>query len=92
MHPLRKLREAGPPTPAQVAEILAENVVFNSPLLTHPIEGRAVVAQVIANSATSRDGVGDYVGEYKLDDPLPDQRDRASLMVAFVLIGTARVG
>jgi len=32
MHPLRKLRvrESGKPTPAQVSELLTENVVFNS--------------------------------------------------------------
>jgi hypothetical protein len=33
MHPLRKLRESGKPTAAQVSELLAENVVFNSPIL-----------------------------------------------------------
>jgi hypothetical protein len=31
MHPLRKLRESGKPTAAQVSELLAENIVFNSP-------------------------------------------------------------
>ena len=40
MHPLRKLRESGNPTPAQVSELLAENIVFNSPILVRPIEGR----------------------------------------------------
>jgi hypothetical protein len=30
MHPLRKLRESGKATPAQVSEFLAENIVFNS--------------------------------------------------------------
>ena len=33
MHPLRKLRESGKPTAAQVSELLAENIVFNSPAL-----------------------------------------------------------
>ena len=37
MHPLRKLRESGKPTPAQVSELLAENVVFNSPILVRTI-------------------------------------------------------
>src|SRR6267142_2038219 len=32
MHPLRKLRESGNPTPAQVSELLAENILFNSPM------------------------------------------------------------
>ena len=40
MHPLRKLREAGKPTPAQISELLAENIVFNSPILARSIEGR----------------------------------------------------
>jgi hypothetical protein len=40
MHPLRKLRESGNATPAQVSVLLAENVVFNSPILVRPIEGR----------------------------------------------------
>jgi hypothetical protein len=39
MHPLRKLRESGKSTPAQVSELLAENIVFNSPILVRPIEG-----------------------------------------------------
>ena len=43
MHPLRKLRESGKPTPAQVSELLAENIVFNSPILVRPIEGRQVI-------------------------------------------------
>jgi hypothetical protein len=38
MYPLRKLRESGKPTPAQVAELLAENIEFNSPILIRPIE------------------------------------------------------
>src|SRR5579864_7768683 len=44
MHPLRKLRDSGKPTAAQVSELLAENIVFNSPILVRPIEGREVVA------------------------------------------------
>jgi hypothetical protein len=28
MHPLRKLRESGNPTPAPVSELLAENIEF----------------------------------------------------------------
>jgi len=67
MHPLRKLREAGPPTVEQGAALL-EDVVFNSPLLVRPLEGRDVVARAIAQSAHSRDGVRDYVLEQKLDE------------------------
>jgi hypothetical protein len=31
MHPLRKRRESGDNTPAAVAKLLAENVVFHTP-------------------------------------------------------------
>lgn len=45
MHPLRKLRESGNPTPAQVSGLLlAENIVFNSPILVRPIGGEVVAA------------------------------------------------
>ena len=47
MHPLRKLRESGKRTPAQVSALLAENIVFNSPLLVRPIEGRGVIAAIL---------------------------------------------
>src|SRR5262249_11746693 len=68
MHPLRKLREAGPPTVEQVATLLAKNVVFNSPVLVRPVKGRDAVAHAIANSSRSRDGIGEYVLEKKLDE------------------------
>ena len=68
MHPLPKLRKAGPPTTEQVAVLLAEDVIMHSPLLIRPIGGRADVAQTIAASARNRDGVGDYVLERKLDE------------------------
>ena len=51
MHPLRKLRESGKPTPAQVSALLAENIVFNSPILVRPIEGREVTAAIFAQSS-----------------------------------------
>jgi len=67
MHPLRKLRESGKPTVAQVSELLAENVVFNSPILIRPIEGREVVATIFAQSSATR-GSGTYTAESKLDE------------------------
>src|SRR5580698_7349582 len=67
MHPLRKLRESGKPTPAQVSELLAENIVFNSPILVRPIEGREVVAAIFAQSSDTR-GSGTYKAEFKLDE------------------------
>jgi hypothetical protein len=68
MHPLRKLREAGPPTPQQAASILAENVVMHSPVLIKPIIGREQVAITLSNSTRSRDNPGKYVFEAKLDE------------------------
>jgi hypothetical protein len=61
MHPLRKLRESGNPTPAQVSELLAENIVFNSPILVRPIEGREV------NAGTRLEP-----GDYQLDAVVKD--------------------
>src|ERR1700712_4638059 len=65
MHPLRKLRESGKPTAAQVRELLAENIVFNSPILVRPIEGREVIAAIFAQSSSTR-GPGTYTTELKL--------------------------
>ena len=67
MHPLRKLRETGHSTPAQVRELLAENVVFRSPILIRPIEGRDVIAAIFAQSSSTR-GSGSYTAEFKLDE------------------------
>ena len=67
MHPLRKLRESGPSTPAQVSTLLAEDVVFNSPILVRAIEGREAVAAIFAQSSSTRGG-GSYTAEFKLDD------------------------
>src|SRR5215467_11481167 len=67
MHPLRKLRESGKPTPSQVSELLAENIVFNSPIPVRPIEGREVCAAIFAQSSATR-GSGTYTAEFKLDE------------------------
>src|SRR3977135_4463457 len=67
MHPLRKLRESGKPTPAQVSALLAENIVFKSPILVRPIEGREVIAAIFAQSSSTR-GSGSYTAEFKLDE------------------------
>ncbi len=37
MHPLRKLRESGTNTPAAVGKLLAEQVVFHSPVLVRAV-------------------------------------------------------
>jgi hypothetical protein len=67
MHPLRRLRESGSATPAQVSELLAENVVFNSPILARSIQGRETIAAIFAQSSSTR-GSGAYTAEYKLDE------------------------
>src|SRR5499427_369958 len=71
MHPLRKLRESGKPTAAQIGELLAENVVFNSPILVRPINGsemgREGIAAIFAQSSATR-GSGTYTAEFKLDE------------------------
>ena len=66
MHPLRKLRESGKPTPEAVRELLADNVVFNSPILARPIEAREAIAAIFAQSSSTR-GSGTYTAELKLD-------------------------
>ena len=66
MHPLRHVRELPAPTFEQIAAVLSENVVFNSPILVRPIEGRDAVARTIVQSSRNR-GEGDYVIEKKLD-------------------------
>jgi uncharacterized protein with FMN-binding domain len=67
MHPLRRLRESGKATPAQVSALLAEHVVVNSPILVRPIEGRDAVAAIFAQSSSTR-GSGTYTGEFKADE------------------------
>jgi hypothetical protein len=67
MHPLRQLRESGSSTPAQVGALLAENVVFNSPILVRPVSGREAVAAIFAQSSSTR-GSGTYTAEFKMDD------------------------
>jgi hypothetical protein len=66
MHPLRKRRESGDNTPAAVARLLAENVVFHSPLLVHAVSVREKVAVIIAASPKLRHGA--YTAEFRLDD------------------------
>lgn len=67
MHPLRKLRESGKPTALQIGELLAENAVFNSPILVRPVQGRDVLGTIFAQSSATR-GSGTYTTEVKLDE------------------------
>jgi hypothetical protein len=65
VHPLRKRRESGDNTPAAVAKVLAENVVFHGPLLVRAVSVREKVA-VIAASLKLRHGA--YTAEFRLDN------------------------
>ena len=55
MHPIRKLRELGHASLADYEKLLAENVVFHSPVLVRAIQGRAVIAKIFATSTTLRE-------------------------------------
>jgi hypothetical protein len=66
MHPLRALREAGERNLQHVAVLLAEDVVFRSPIFTRTLIGRDVVARVFTVSSSVR--AGRYVREDRLDD------------------------
>lgn len=68
MHPLRALRESGTHTAPEVEALLAENVVFNSPIFARPLVGRELVARVFAASAGVR--FGQYTAEYKIGERL----------------------
>jgi hypothetical protein len=46
MHAIRKLRESGRATVADYEKLLAENVVFHSPVLIRTVEGRVAVAKI----------------------------------------------
>ena len=56
MHAIRRLRESGHATIADYEKLLAPNVVFHSPGLIRPAEGRSVVAKIFATSTTLREG------------------------------------
>ena len=55
-----------------MSELLVENIVFNSPILIRPIEGREVIATIFAQSSSTR-GSGTYTAEFKLDEHMTPQ-------------------
>src|SRR5262249_4315981 len=67
MHPLRKLRESGHATPAQLAPLLADAAVFTSPILVRPIQGRDTIAAIFSQSSDTR-GSGAYTAEFKIGE------------------------
>ncbi len=62
MHPLRKLRETGPSTAAQYRGLLAENVVFHSPVFVRAVHGLKEVAAIFAASPSTATAA---IREYK---------------------------
>lgn len=60
MHKLIALREAGAGV-GEIAALLAEHVVFKSPVLSRSIVGRAAVAEAMVAAIAVRDGA--YVAE-----------------------------
>lgn len=60
MHKLIALREAGA-GPDAIAALLAPGVVFKSPVLSRPVEGRDLVAQAMVAAVAVREGA--YVAE-----------------------------
>jgi hypothetical protein len=65
LHPLCALRDSGGADPAQFAHLLAENVIFHSPLLVRSVEGRYTVSRVFAVDSSAWSGR--YVRQEKLD-------------------------
>jgi len=67
MHPLRALRESGLHSVEQIKKILAEDIVFNSPVLIRPLVGAEIVSGVLAASGLARGIGGQYNAEYRVD-------------------------
>jgi hypothetical protein len=66
VHRLIELREAGA-GPDELAQLLAAEVIFKSPVLSREIQGRALVAQAMAAAMAVREGA--YVAEMR-DGPV----------------------
>lgn len=61
-HPFRTLRETGS-SPQKLAELLAPDVVFASPVLAKSIVGKELVLEVMLRSVQVRDGI--YTDEFR---------------------------
>jgi hypothetical protein len=62
-HPLRQWRESGANDLAALRDLLAPDVVFHSPILARPLQGRDLVMQVMTVSVQVRDGA--YTDEFR---------------------------
>jgi hypothetical protein len=61
-HPLRLLRESNAPA-EELLELLAEDVVFHSPIFAKPVVGRDLVAKVMQQAVQVREGR--YTDEFR---------------------------
>jgi len=62
-HPLRQFKESPGATLAGLKALLADDVVFSSPIFSREVKGKDVVAQVMLTSTSVRDG--QFTHEFK---------------------------
>lgn len=55
-HPFRQFRESADATPEGLRSLLAEEIVFSSPIFSRTLTGRDLVVQVMMTSGTVRNG------------------------------------
>lgn len=65
-HPLRQFKESPGATLAGLKALLADDVVFSSPIFSREVKGKDLVAQVMLTSTSVRDGR--FTHEFKRDN------------------------
>ncbi|TFF35493.1 hypothetical protein [Mucilaginibacter psychrotolerans] len=65
-HPLRVFKETPGSTLQELKDLLAEDVVFSSPIFTREVKGKDLVAKVMFTSTTVREG--HFTHEFKQDN------------------------
>lgn len=55
-HPLRQFKESAIPSLDGLKDLLADDVVFSSPIFSREVTGKDLVAEVMLTSTTVRDG------------------------------------
>lgn len=65
-HPLRQLKESPGATLEALKALLADDVVFSSPIFSREVRGKDLVAQVMLTSTSVRDGR--FTHEFKQDN------------------------
>jgi hypothetical protein len=64
-HPLRQFKESPGATLERLKALLADDVVFSSPIFSREVRGKDLVAQVMLTSTSVRDGR--FTHEFKQD-------------------------